>query len=141
MRAATPPILLVNALLAFAPVARARRGSAEGLAVLQEARAIVQGCEDAGILGRELEQVAKALVPAPRVRGGGSLTDRERDVLRLLEKGMSKRDVARALYVSYNTVHSHTKSIYRKLGAFSRAEAIERAREWGILEESSVSPG
>jgi LuxR family maltose regulon positive regulatory protein len=141
MREATPPILLVNALLAFAPVARARSGSAEGLAALQEARAIVEGCEDAGILGRELEQVAKMLVPAPRVRRGSSLTDRERDVLRLLEKGMSKREVARTLYVSYNTVHSHTKSIYRKLGAFNRAEAIERAREWGIFDESSVSPG
>jgi len=62
-----------------------------------------------------------------------SLTERELEVLRLLEKGLSKREVARSLFLSYNTIHTHTKSIYRKLGVLTRSEAIQRARERGLL--------
>jgi DNA-binding NarL/FixJ family response regulator len=61
------------------------------------------------------------------------LTERELEVLRLLDKGLSKREIAKTLYLSFNTVHSHTKSIYQKLTAFSRDEAIRRAREEGLL--------
>jgi LuxR family maltose regulon positive regulatory protein len=140
MRTATPPILLVEALLAFAPVARAKGESARARAALQEASSIVDPARDAGIVREHLERVARTLAAAQRrASGGNSLTERELDVLRLLEKGMSKRQIARALYVSFNTVHSHTKSIYRKLGAVSRDEAMRIAVHRGILGETSVS--
>ncbi len=139
LRAATPPILLVDALLAFAPVAHSRGRPAEARAILDEARGIVEACEDAGIVRGRLERVTKMLnAPGRRASGNGSLTRRELDVLRLLEQGMSKREIARTLYLSFNTVHSHTKSIYRKLGAVTRDQAMRIARERGVLGDSSV---
>jgi LuxR family maltose regulon positive regulatory protein len=50
-------------------------------------------------------------------------------MLKLLAQGHSKREIAQELDVSFNTVHSHTKAIYRKLGVSSRHEAVERASE------------
>jgi DNA-binding NarL/FixJ family response regulator len=54
------------------------------------------------------------------------LTCRESEVAALLSDGLRNRDIARALYVSENTVKSHLKAIYMKVGAASRAEAIIR---------------
>jgi LuxR family maltose regulon positive regulatory protein len=51
----------------------------------------------------------------------------------MLSGSLSERDIGRELYLSYNTIHSHTRSIYRKLGVSSRAEALERARELGLV--------
>lgn len=56
------------------------------------------------------------------------LTNRERDVLRLLESDLSLREIGNELYLSHNTVKGYAKSIYRKLGVSSRAAAIETAR-------------
>lgn len=56
------------------------------------------------------------------------LTDREVDVLRLLQGSLSLREIADELYVSHNTVKTHTRSLYRKLGARSRPEVVRLAR-------------
>ena len=61
------------------------------------------------------------------------LSQRELEVLRLLPSGLSQREIAAELYVSFNTVKTHTRAIFRKLGAASRAEAVARARELGLL--------
>jgi len=61
------------------------------------------------------------------------LSARERDVLRLLPTHLSSSEIARELYVSRNTVRSHIGHIYDKLGAHSRAEAVARAQELGLL--------
>ncbi|MDA0162284.1 LuxR C-terminal-related transcriptional regulator [Solirubrobacter ginsenosidimutans] len=58
------------------------------------------------------------------------LSERELTVLRHLRGGLSEREIAAELYLSFNTVHSHVKSIYRKLGVSSRAAAVERARDF-----------
>ena len=63
----------------------------------------------------------------------GDLSERERTVLRLLTGGMTEREIAAELFVSFNTVHSHVKAVYRKLGVTSRAEAVARARRDGLL--------
>jgi DNA-binding NarL/FixJ family response regulator len=57
------------------------------------------------------------------------LTQRERDVLRLLADGMSDRDIAAALTISRRTVETHVSSILRKLGVRNRAEAARRYRD------------
>jgi LuxR family maltose regulon positive regulatory protein len=46
---------------------------------------------------------------------------------------MTQREIGGELYVSLNTVKSHTKNIFRKLSASNRSEAVARARELGIL--------
>jgi LuxR family maltose regulon positive regulatory protein len=61
------------------------------------------------------------------------LSERELTILRALAGPLSQRDIGRELYVSHNTIHSHTRSIYRKLGASSRAEALRYARERGLI--------
>jgi LuxR family maltose regulon positive regulatory protein len=60
------------------------------------------------------------------------LSDRERDVLRLLRSDLSGPEVARELHVSLNTLRTHTKHIYTKLGATNRREAVTRAAELGL---------
>jgi LuxR family maltose regulon positive regulatory protein len=54
-------------------------------------------------------------------------------VLRQLPLQLSNPEIARRLYVSVNTVKSHLKSIYRKLGVASRRDAITRARALDLL--------
>ncbi len=61
------------------------------------------------------------------------LTGRERDVLRRLAQLMSTEEIAADLFVSVNTVKTHLKNAYRKLGVNRRGEAVRRARERGLL--------
>ncbi|GAA3388308.1 helix-turn-helix transcriptional regulator [Cryptosporangium minutisporangium] len=61
------------------------------------------------------------------------LSEREDDVLRYLPTMLSAQEIADELHVSVNTVKAHLKSIYRKLGASRRREAVMRARGLGIL--------
>jgi len=60
------------------------------------------------------------------------LSERELDVLRLLRSDLSGPDIARELIVSLNTVRTHTKHIYTKLGVSNRREAVRRADELGL---------
>lgn len=64
---------------------------------------------------------------------GESLTAREETVLRFLGGTLSLREIGQALYVSQNTIKSHTRAIYQKLGVSNRHNAIKRSRELGIL--------
>jgi LuxR family maltose regulon positive regulatory protein len=61
------------------------------------------------------------------------LTERELQVLQLLTSTLSATEIAAELVVSVNTVRMHTKNIYRKLVVNSRIEAVERAREMGLI--------
>jgi len=61
------------------------------------------------------------------------LSARERDVLRLLATDLSGPELARELIVSLNTVRTHTKNIYTKLGVNSRQAAVRRARELELV--------
>jgi LuxR family maltose regulon positive regulatory protein len=60
------------------------------------------------------------------------LSPRELDVLRLLRSDLSGPEIARELIVSLNTVRTHTKNIYAKLGVNNRREALRRAAELGL---------
>jgi LuxR family transcriptional regulator, maltose regulon positive regulatory protein len=61
------------------------------------------------------------------------LSDRELEVLRLLAGDLDGPDIARELYISLNTLRTHTKNIFAKLGVTSRRAAITRAKELGLL--------
>src|SRR5580692_7210893 len=60
------------------------------------------------------------------------LTAREREVLDLIAGGSTNREIAAALHLSPHTIKEHTSSLYRKLGAKNRAEAVQRAQRLGL---------
>lgn len=66
---------------------------------------------------------------SPRVK----LTERELEVLRLLDTGASNREIAKMLFVTEATVKTHLVHVFEKLGVSSRSRAIAAARESGIL--------
>jgi LuxR family maltose regulon positive regulatory protein len=61
------------------------------------------------------------------------LSDREMEVLRLVAKGLTNKEVSNKLYLSVHTVKTHTRNIYSKLDVHNRAEAAAKARALGIL--------
>jgi LuxR family maltose regulon positive regulatory protein len=61
------------------------------------------------------------------------LSERELDVLRLMEVGFSNTKIAEELYISLNTVKTHTKNINSKLNAHNRTEAVKKAKEIDLL--------
>lgn len=63
------------------------------------------------------------------------LSGREREILRALVRGLSVNEISEELFISVNTVKSHLKSAYRKLGVGTRSAAIRRARELGLQVE------
>jgi LuxR family maltose regulon positive regulatory protein len=67
------------------------------------------------------------------------LSERELDVLRLLGSDLDGPDIASELVVSLNTVRTHTKNIYAKLGVNSRRAAVSRAAELGVLQRAGGS--
>jgi LuxR family maltose regulon positive regulatory protein len=62
-----------------------------------------------------------------------ALSEREREVLRLLATDLTGPDIARRLYVSVNTLRTHTKHIFTKLDVNTRRAAVRRAGELGLL--------
>jgi LuxR family transcriptional regulator, maltose regulon positive regulatory protein len=104
-----------------------------------DARDAVGSCEDPGVLRELLARMERRLVFAPATRivrkcaPTDALSDAELSVLRLLRSELSQREIAGELHLSFNTIKTHTRSIYRKLGAATRAEALARARELSLI--------
>lgn len=84
---------------------------------------------------RELDSLAmpsrKARATSPDALATEALTDRERTILDLLSSHLSLPEIGTELFISPHTVRTHVKSIYRKLGASSRSEAVCRAQDLG----------
>ncbi|MDY7041609.1 MAG: LuxR C-terminal-related transcriptional regulator, partial [Chloroflexota bacterium] len=74
--------------------------------------------------GKEQKTVADLVEP---------LSERELEILRLLSTYLTSTEIANDLYISVNTVRYHIKNIYGKLGVHSRSEAVQQARELGLL--------
>jgi LuxR family maltose regulon positive regulatory protein len=62
------------------------------------------------------------------------LSDRELQILRLIETGITNREIAARLYIAISTVKTHINNLYGKLGVSNRVQALARAREVGLLE-------
>jgi len=116
------------------PTADGDDGSDPG-ALVGEARGILRHCPDPGpVVTTWLDGEQRA--EAARTRQEGliePLTDRELAILRLLPAPTPQRELASALFVTPNTLKTHLRAIYRKLGAESRGEAVIRARERGLI--------
>ena len=80
--------------------------------------------------GRRVEAEKAATIP----RAGQALTGAELRLLPLLSTHLSFPEIASELFLSRNTVKSQAYSIYHKLGASSRSQAVARSRELGLLE-------
>jgi DNA-binding NarL/FixJ family response regulator len=81
-------------------------------------------------------QAYEALAQATKEAGDRELlTERERDILRLAERGLPNPQIAQALHISAGTVRNHLSVIYRKLGVHSRYEALAIAKERGLIQE------
>jgi DNA-binding NarL/FixJ family response regulator len=70
---------------------------------------------------------------APPVEQARQLTAREREVLALLARGLSNRDIGARLYISETTAKFHVGNILRKLGVSRRAEAVYEASKLGVI--------
>ncbi|MER5252233.1 MULTISPECIES: LuxR C-terminal-related transcriptional regulator [unclassified Streptomyces] len=84
--------------------------------------------EAAAVLALVPPQPGRTAPPAPQ-----PLTQCQLTVLHQLQQEVPLREIADGLYVSVNTVKSHVRAVYRKLGVSSRAEAVRRARVLGLV--------
>jgi LuxR family transcriptional regulator, maltose regulon positive regulatory protein len=107
----------------------------EARAWLEEARIELASARDSGIVADRLVEAEQRLAAAPprAPAAGEPLSDRELAVLHLMATELTQREIGRELYLSLNTVKTHARNIFRKLGASSRDDAVSRARDRGLL--------
>jgi DNA-binding CsgD family transcriptional regulator len=72
-------------------------------------------------------------VPNERKREDLAITPRELEILELIALGLSNREIAAKLYVSENTVKTHSSRVFHKLGAKRRTQAVQLGKELGLL--------
>ena len=131
-RAWGQPLNIVHGLLLESALLQRFGERKRAEAAIAEAESILESCPDPGVLPAWLAALKRP--PHSHVSPrSGALSERELTVLRLLGGTLSERDIGRELYVSQNTVHSHVRSIFRKLGVSSRKAALDRARELHYL--------
>jgi ATP/maltotriose-dependent transcriptional regulator MalT len=110
------------------------------------ARAALDEAHDIAIEGVAFPATARRLTEAEARIGRGAarrarqegrlveeLTDREMSLLLALQEPLTQREIGTKLFLSINTVKGYTKNLYRKLGVVSRAEAVRRGRELGLI--------
>jgi LuxR family maltose regulon positive regulatory protein len=120
-------LALATLSLGLGDVARAR-------ALFAEAEQALPAVRESPVLAARLREVRALLDAAGQdVAAGATLTTAEVRVLQYLPTHLSFPEIAAELFVSRHTVKTQALSAYRKLGAHSRGEAIERARELGLL--------
>jgi DNA-binding NarL/FixJ family response regulator len=83
---------------------------------------------------RLIEHFASPVISAEHKARIASLTDREQDVLRLIARGHSNREIAEELFVGHETVKSHVKAVLMKLGVRDRTQAVITAYESGFVQ-------
>jgi LuxR family maltose regulon positive regulatory protein len=122
-------IVLARAGLRLSDTDSARR-------LLADATRISRRVPDALVLGQWLDDAVRQAGTAEGSSLGGSwsLTTAELRVVQFLPSHLSFPQIAARLYVSPNTVKTHVRSVYRKLEASSRGQAVERARHAGLLD-------
>jgi LuxR family maltose regulon positive regulatory protein len=131
--------VVAHGSLALAEIRAAQHDAAAARRLLARTRDLLASLPDPGDGQERVARTEKLLklrrspgrvaAPAPY----WELSQRELEVLRLLPSSLSQREIAAELYVSFNTVRTHARVIFSKLGVTSRAEAVTRARELGLI--------
>ena len=130
---------LAHALISRARLKRRQRDHDTARLLAREARRELDACVDPGILSELLRKTERALQLQTRGRtetvlpADLELSERELTILRLLASELSQREIGRELYISLNTVKGHVRSIFRKLGVATRADAVARGRELSLI--------
>jgi LuxR family transcriptional regulator, maltose regulon positive regulatory protein len=122
-------IELTHVYLAIADVAGART-------LLREIDELLRLRPDLGTLTAEAEALRAqlAMQRGPVAPGASALTTAELHLLPVLATQLSIPEIAGEMFLSPHTIKAQVKSIYRKLGACSRSQAVARSRELGLLE-------
>ena len=141
-RSPQPTVGHAHALLVLAQVRAARSRLAPAAADLERARRMIAEFPDPGRLPAIAAAIEQELATARAAAGHGRVVEQptaaELAVLRCLAAGLSRREIGAELYISLNTVKTHTRELYRKLGVASRADAVAQAEALG---SSSNHPG
>ena len=132
------PVETANALLHLARVHVRQGHDAVADDEIDEAEMLIRLCPDPGPRIQRLLAQARghARIETRSAReptGVEELSEGEVRVLRLLASDLTQREIGAELYLSLNTIKSHTRSIFRKLGASSREQAVARARELELI--------
>jgi DNA-binding NarL/FixJ family response regulator len=115
----------VGYLLKDAPIARL----VEAILAAARGESVLQPSVASKVLA-ELSRLASA--PPPAANELSRLSERERDVLRLVARGASNKEIAAALFLAEGTVKNHVTNILTKLEVNDRTQAALRARELGL---------
>jgi LuxR family transcriptional regulator, maltose regulon positive regulatory protein len=128
------PTYAVQALLELARAYLTLNDATGARAVLGQARDVLRLRPDLGILPSQVEELRSRLETArAALPGSSSLSAAELRLLPLLSTHLSFREIGERLYISQNTVKTQAISVYRKVGASSRSEAVQRLQEIGLL--------
>jgi LuxR family transcriptional regulator, maltose regulon positive regulatory protein len=133
------PVEIAHAQVALSTSAQAAGDTAAARLFLDDARSVIQACPDPGSVVIEFLHRAESYSggPHPAMRpltsAAVDISEREMTVLRLLASTLSQREIGRMLFISFNTVKTHSKNIFRKLGVATRADAVARARELDLI--------
>jgi LuxR family maltose regulon positive regulatory protein len=133
-QAGSSSVWLAHALILLAACRHAAGHNALAREALESATATLDRIPEPGILpALAASQQGKLLASTRRpATFGQELSEREVVVIRLLAAGLSLREIAAQLDVSYNTIKTQVRMAYRKLGAGTRAQALHQAAKLGI---------
>ena len=138
LTAAIPSISALT-LLELTRIHIASGDSAGARAILRDINDLLREQPDLGIVGNVAKGLAEQVRTLPiNIAGATTLTPAELRLLPLLPTHLSFPEIADRLFLSRHTIKTHAVSIYRKLDASSRGEAVARARHIGLLHESAV---
>src|SRR5690242_1320286 len=128
------PVVSVQVLLEMARAYITLADSGGAAAVLAQAHGILQQWPDLGVLPALPDRLQADLATiGARAVGPSALTPAELRLLPLLSTHLPVSEIAAELFLSPHTIKSEMKSIYRKLGATTRTQAVTRSRELGLL--------
>jgi two-component system response regulator DesR len=117
-------VLLMGAAAQVTPSAAQEAGAAGLIARGRGAEDLLMSVRMAG-MGLTLFEPAQA--------PPGDVSEREREIIRLIAAGATNREIGDQMYLSPNTVKQHASALYRKLHARNRAEAVQRAQRLGLI--------
>ena len=110
--------------------------------LIRSIRAVAQGHNllDPSVTGKVMDRLVR-LAAREEERVVEAISEREREVLALVAKGLTNREIAERLVISENTARNHVSRILDKLGLSRRSEAASFAAQHGLLDEKKLEEG